>query len=155
MGINSSFSTFGLKTAAAALAVAATFGTVSTVQAKTEEGFRAAVEKSIDKELRKSNYSSHRGVATLAVTLDGSGEVLAVDVVQSTGYSSLDREAIRTAKQTAYPATGDTRTVAMVLGFNQQVKAQHKTDGRKLVASWIADNRVMLANRTTAQQPDS
>ena len=152
-----SFSNFGLKAAAGVLAIAATFGTVATVQAKEPAGFKTAVEASIDNQMRMPSLvtKERHGIATVAVLIDGNGEVLSTRVIRSSGHGSFDREALRTARTVSYPATGEDQTVAMVLGFNQKVKPQDRAAGREVVAAWAKEQRVMMANKNATAQPDS
>ncbi len=145
------------RAAAGALAIAMTFVTVSAAKAETNNEYRANVEAGIAQKMRMpvTAKQGRHGVATLAVTISAEGAVQSVDVVKSSGIAAFDREAIRTAQQVTYPATANSRTIAMVLGFNEQVQPAHQRAGQKLVAAYIGDQKVMLANSTTAQQPDS
>tara|TARA_R110000782_G_scaffold78276_9_gene155727 strand:+ start:163047 stop:163367 length:321 start_codon:yes stop_codon:yes gene_type:complete len=90
--------------AAGALAVAATFGLVSTVHAKTPADFREAVETSIDQELNSASNridGKHHGVATLAVSVDREGKVRSVELVKSSGDSGFNTEALRHGSATS------------------------------------------------------
>lgn len=139
------------------LAVAATFATVSTVRAETGTAdFRTQVEHSIDQTLRlpQGKDDFRKGIATVAVTVGADGKVVAADLVRSSGISIFDREALRTAHVASYPATGKTRTIAMVLGFNRTVTPEMQGEAGRAVLAWRDENRVMLANRIAAQQPD-
>jgi len=158
MSTVSVFSNYGMKAAAGIFAIAATFGTVATVRAETGNGdFRAAVETSIDQEMRlpHSMNNKRHGVATVAVTIDGAGNVQSTHIVKSSGYGSFDQEAIRTARTVTYPASGKNRTVAVVLGFNEKVKTHAQVEGRALVAAWAKDQRVLMADKNATAQPDS
>lgn len=145
--------------AAGALAVAATFGLVSTVHAKTGADFHQAVESSINRELNSASTrvdDGHRGVATLAVSVDREGKVRSVALVKSSGESGFDKEALRIAHRVSYPASGAPHTLAMVLGFNQHADKRAQAKGAELVQAWLGSQQKMrLAEKTTAQQPDS
>ena len=78
-----------------------------------------------------------------------------IRLVKSSGDSDFDKEALDIAHRVSYPASGSQRTLAMVLGFNQHADKSAQTKGARLVQAWLDDQRVMLANKTTAQQPDS
>jgi TonB family protein len=148
------------RVAAGALALAATFGTVSTVHAKTDADFRRAVETSIDHELHAASVKmgNRSGVATLAIAVDPQGAVRSIDLVKSSGHPGFDKDAIAIAHRVGYPASGKARTVAMVLGFNRQVDVNAQAKGQRLVQTWLENQRVMLADttqNTTARQPDS
>ncbi len=145
------------RVAAGSLAIAMTFATVSAAKAETNEAFRATVEAGIDSELRlpKGAIDKRHGTAVVAVTVGAEGSVQNAAIVHSAGYASFDREALRTARVVSYPATGEVRAVAMVLGFNQPADAKVQGKAARLVAAYAEKQKVMLANRTTAQQPDS
>lgn len=160
MTINRLFASSALTNIAAGLfAVAVTLATVSAVRAEEPgiAGFRAGVEKDIDRKLRlpPGQSEGRHGIATIAVTIDANGKVETADLVRSSGFDAFDREALRTAHAVSYPATGTPRTVAMVLGFNQPVNDQARNEGRRLVTAWRAGQRVMLAKDNAARQPDS
>jgi TonB family protein len=135
---------------AAFCTVAAMAITVPSAHAAAPAGFQKSVEASIDRNLRLP-VADNSGVATVAITVDGNGEVLAADVVKSSGQSRYDREALRTARAVDYPATGKTRTVAMVLGFNQPATKAAIVQGKQLVDAYRTDRRQMLADKTTDQ----
>lgn len=144
--------------AALALAVAATATTISTVRAEPGTAdFRASVASSIDGTLRlpRGRNDFRKGIATIAVTVDAKGRVEAADLVRSSGVGAFDREALRTARAVSYPATGEPRIVAMVLGFNRPVNSEIQREARRDVVAWRDDRRVMLAKGIAAQQPDS
>ncbi|AYJ85699.1 TonB family protein [Sphingomonas paeninsulae] len=130
----------------AALAIA-----VPSAHAAAPAGFQKAVEASIDNNLRLPVNTDSKGVATVAVSIDGNGSVSDVNIVQSSGHISFDREAIRTAHAVRYPATGKPRTMAMVLGFNQPATSRQVLHGKQLVDAYRTDRRQLLANKTTAQ----
>ncbi|MGD9811994.1 MAG: energy transducer TonB [Sphingobium sp.] len=145
------------RVAAGALAVALTAVTVTAAKAETDGKFRDAVETGIRNELRlpSGSIDSRRGTAIVAVSVDSAGNVRNAQIVQSAGFSGFDREALRTARTVSYPATGENRTVAMVLGFNQQVAENTSGKAAKLVAAYAEKQKVMFADKTSAQQPDS
>lgn len=130
----------------AALAIA-----VPSAHAAAPAGFQKSVEASIDNNLRMPANAPSKGVATVAVIIDANGSVSDAQVVQSSGHSVLDREAIRTARAVSYPATGKPRTLAMVLGFNQPATAAQASHGKQLVDAYRTDRRQLLADKTTAQ----
>jgi TonB family protein len=142
---------------ASVLAGVATFTLFSTVHAKTDADFQAKVESGIEQEMRLPNtYKQGRsGTAIVALTVSADGQVQSATLVQSAGNAAFDREALRTANTVSYPSTGATRTVAMVLGFNQKVTEQAQRDAVALAENFSAKQKVMLANDMTAQQPDS
>lgn len=119
--------------------------------------FRQQVERSIHRNLSDAAVkgSDQRGIATIAIRVAPDGSVSSAHLVRPTGITRFDQEALRTARAVSYPATGKGRTVAMVLGFNQPVTAAREQEGQRLVLAWRNDQRVMLANRSAAQQPDS
>lgn len=148
-----------IRTAAALFATGMTFLTFSAAHAASPAEYRAAVETSIDKELRlpAGQHDGRHGTATLAVTVDANGRVESVKLLKSAGFASFDQEAIRTANRVSYPASAKGRTVAMILGFNEQVSNKAQAEGGEIVTAWAAeqDRKVRLAQETTAQQPDS
>lgn len=129
----------------------------AAAQAETATAYRTAVEQSIDREiaLPQGMARDRHGIATLAVTVRPDGTVGSIDLVKSSGFAAFDRAAVRTAKRVSYPAAPVTRTLAMVLGFNEQVLPAHQKEGGALVASYLADRTIRLASDTAAQQPDS
>lgn len=135
--------------------IAVTFA--ASAQAETVTAYRAAVEQSIDREITVPHGMARdrHGIATLAVTVRPDGTVGSIDLVKSSGFAAFDRAAVRTAKRVSYPAAPVTRTLAMVLGFNEQVLPAHQKEGGALVAAYVADRNVRLAADTAAQQPDS
>lgn len=147
------------KIVAGALALSLGLGLAGAAQAQEDgtAGFRATVERGISKQLNRHNgqTDSRKGIATVAIFIDGEGKVLATGIAHSTGWADLDREALRTAQTVSYPATGKPRSVAMVLGFNRQVTADMHKAARQEVLAWQRDQRLMLANTYDAQQPDS
>ena len=159
MTTNRIFASSALTNIAASLfAVAATLTTVSTVRAETGVAdFRNHVESSIDKTLRlpQGKDDARQGIATVAVTVDARGKVETTDLVRSSGIRAFDREALRTARTVSYPATGKSRTVAMVLGFNRTITEGMQGEANRLVTAWRDDRRVRLAEGIAAQQPDS
>lgn len=148
-----------VRTSAALLATGMTLITFSAARADTGADYRTKVETSIDKELRlpEASLAGRHGTATLAVTVDTNGRVESVRLLKSAGFTSFDREAIRTANRVSYPASSKGRTVAMVLGFNEQVSAKAQAEGGEIVTAWAAeqDRKIRLAQQTTTQQPDS
>ena len=149
--------TTSTRAVATLLATAMTLATFSAARAETGADARTHIENSIDKELRLPNgqLDGRHGTATLAVTIDANGRIEAVKLLKSAGYGSFDREAIRTASRVSYPASARGRTVAMVLGFNEKVSTKMQAEAGAIVTAWLNTNKVMLANTTTAQQPDS
>lgn len=129
----------------------------ASARAETDTTYRSAVEQSIDREISLPGMTNGRqGVATLAVTVRPDGTVRSIDVVKSSGFAAFDKAAIRTAQRVTYPAAPETRTLAMVLGFNRQVQPEQQNQARALVAAWLTDNKTRLAADTSiAQQPDS
>lgn len=148
-----------VRATAALFATGMTFITFSAARAETVANYRAAVETSIDNELRlpASQFDGRHGTATLAVTVDANGKIEAVKLLKSAGFAAFDREAIRTANTISYPASAKGRTVAMVLGFNEAVTNKAQAEGGEIVTAWAAeqDRKIRLAQQTTAQQPDS
>ncbi|MPT48854.1 MAG: energy transducer TonB [Sphingobium sp.] len=149
-------------TAALILGMGATLGFSGNAMAQESTttdttAFRQQVERNIDKTLSLSavQNSRQRAIATVAVTIAADGSVRNAHLVRTTGVTRFDREALRTAQTVSYPATGKTRTVAMVLGFNQPVTAENQQEGQRLVLAWRGDQRVMLATTSAAHQPDS
>lgn len=150
-----------LATGALALCFGLGLAGVAQAQEKPAE-FRAVVEQGIDRTLRLPrtpsdalrNRDNRAAIATLAVTIDGKGKVDAADIVQSTGWRDFDAEALRTARAITYPATGKTRSIAMVLGFNRKVTADMRQAAQQQLLAWREDQRVRLANRIDADQPD-
>jgi TonB family protein len=130
----------------AALAIA-----VPSAHAAAPAGFQKSVEASINNNLRMPVNAPSKGVATVAVLIDANGSVSDASIVQSSGHSVLDREAVRTARAVSYPATGKPRTLAMVLGFNQPATAAQASHGKQLVDAYRTDRRQLLADKTTAQ----
>lgn len=145
--------------AAAIFAVGMTFAAVSASKAQAEEGFRAKVESNIDQEMRLPNgvgrERDREGTAIVVLTIAADGTVRSAALAQSAGFSAFDREALRTASKVSYPATGEERTVAMALGFNQKVTPGAQRKAVRLAEDYRAKHDVMLANSTTAQQPES
>lgn len=139
---------------ASVCAIAAT--SAASAQAETTTAYRKAVEHSIDREIGLPAMTNGRhGVATLAVMVRPDGSVQSIDVVKSSGFAAFDKAAVRTARRVTYPAAPESRTLAMVLGFNQQVLPAQQSEGRALVAAWLTDTKTRLAAGTAAQQPDS
>jgi TonB family protein len=130
----------------AALAIA-----VPSAHAAAPTGFQKSVEASINNNLRLPMNTDRKGVATIAVSIDGKGAVSDTNIVQSSGHASFDREAIRTARAVSYPATGKPHTMAMVLGFNQPATNRQVSHGKQLVDAYRTDRRQLLANETTVQ----
>jgi len=152
------FQRAGRRFFAGALTLSLGVGVAATAQAKGDgAGFRSHVEKGIDRTLRLPKPTDERrsAVATVAVRLDATGRILSTDIVQSAGWEDLDSEALRTARTVAYPAPGRTVTVAMVLGFNQRVTADMQKKAEQRVLAWREEQRVKLADKTDARQPDS
>lgn len=152
------FHNTGRHLVASALALSLGLGLAGAAQARDDGAdFRARVEKGIDRTMRLPNAPDERrrDVVTVAVTLDPAGKILATDIVQSAGWKDFDQEALRTARAIAYPAPGRTVTVAMVLGFNRKVTADMQKKAERKVLAWREEQRVMLANKTGARQPDS
>lgn len=148
-----------VRTTAALLATGMTFITFSAARAETAANYRAAVETSIDNELRlpTGKYGSRHGTATLAVTVSSNGQVESVRLLKSAGFAAFDQEAIRTANSVSYPASANGRTVAMVLGFNEAVTNKAQAEGGEIVTAWATeqDRKIRLAQQTTTLQPDS
>ncbi|WP_293883416.1 energy transducer TonB [Sphingomonas sp.] len=113
-------------------------------------GFRQSVQASIDNTMRLP-ATRGQGVATVAISIDANGMVNDANLVNSSGVASFDREAVRTARAVSYPATGKSRTIAMVLGFNQPASAIQISQGKRLVEAYRTDRRQLLADKTTAQ----
>jgi TonB family protein len=114
-------------------------------------GFQKSVEASIANNLRMPIATNSKGVATVAISIDASGAVSEANVVKSSGNASFDREAIRTARAVSYPATGEARTIAMVLGFNQPAPREAIVQSKQLVDAYRNDHRQLLADKSTAQ----
>ncbi|MDB5701879.1 MAG: TonB family protein [Sphingomonadales bacterium] len=114
-------------------------------------GFQKSVEASIQNTMRLPGNTDSKGVATVAVSIDANGSVSNADVVKSSGNASFDREAVRTARAVSYPATGNARTIAMVLGFNQPAPRAAISQGKQLVDAFRTDRRQLLADKSTAQ----
>lgn len=114
-------------------------------------GFQKSIEASIENNLRMPSNSDTKGVATVAVSIDAKGAVRDASVVKSSGHARFDREAIRTARAVSYPATGKSRTVAMVLGFNQPAPAIEISRSKQLVEAYRNDRRQLLADKSTDQ----
>lgn len=151
-----------LATGLLALSVGLGLGGVAQAQEKPAD-FRSVVEQGIDRTLRLPRQpddalraqTARSAAATVAVTIDGQGKAAAADIVKSTGWRDFDSEALRTARAIAYPATGRTRTIAMVLGFNKEVTADMQQAAQQQVFAWREERRVRLAKRIDARQPDS
>lgn len=114
----------------------------------------AKIEKSIDSTLRLPSSSTlgKKGIATLAIRIDARGAVETVSLVRSSGDRAFDREALRTARETQYPALGKPRLVAMVLGFNRSVTAADADRGEQLVQAFDKSReQPMLAGEATAR----
>ncbi len=144
--------------AAGTLALAMGLGLAGAAHAKdANQDFRTKVEQGIDKNLRLPTTmdSARKGIATVAVTIDGNGTVRSADIVKSSGWKDYDKEALRTARSISYPATGTTSSVAMVLGFNKEVTADMQQAAKQQFLAWRQEQEVRLAGRNEAQQPDS
>ena len=141
-----------------ALAGACGIAMTSAASARAEPAstYRSTVEQSCDREIcLPAMMNGRHGIATLAVTVRPDGTVRSVDIVRSSGVGAFDRAAVRTAQRVTYPAAPESRTLAMVLGFNQQVLPAQQSEGRALVAAYLTNRESRLAAGTAAQQPDS
>jgi len=144
--------------AAGTLALTLGLGLAGAAQAKDgAQDVRTVVAQGIDKTLRLPNPldGARRGIATVAVTIDGKGEVRSADIVRSSGWHDYDREALRTTRSISYPATGKTSSIVMVLGFNKEVTTDMQQTAKQQFLAWRQEQRVRLANSNEAQQPDS
>jgi TonB family protein len=124
----------------------------SPAHANTPANFVKAVETSIDQTLDlPADAYGRKGVVTVAVTVAANGSVSDVSVAKSSGIRTFDLEAVRAAKRVAYPATGQVRTLALVLGFGKNATAHEAVEGKRIVDAMLTDSRRLLATDTKAQ----
>lgn len=131
----------------------ATVGFSSPSQARESQSLSNRIEESVDRTLRMPGAANARkGTATLAIWIDAQGQVSSISLVRSSGDRLFDREALRTARKTEYPAPGKPRLVAMVLGFNHSVTAAEAARGQQWVEAYGKERQQqMLAGETPAQ----
>ncbi len=68
---------------------------------------------------RVAMANSEEGVVTVAVSVDASGNLTGVNVLNSSGIPSIDLAAIQAAKDAApYPATGDSAVIKGKIRFS-------------------------------------
>ncbi len=88
------------------------------------------------------------GVATIAVNIDANGKVRNMELVESTGDKSLDRDAIAATREINWPA-GKARSVGVVLTYGD-VKAPAKIVSQAIIGRYTNAKGEALASQSSA-----
>ena len=115
--------------------------------ATTNSSFISKVESQLNNDSWVATDKS--GVATVAIRVDAEGRVISAGLVGSTGSTTLDREALRTAKAVTYPKSARGHNVAVVLKFGD-AKLPAKAESAALVNRYVNARGEALADQTPA-----